>query len=382
MSKKIISIIIAITCSLLSVTASIGFAYDPNGDNFYDVWDIILMRQFINGTATVSNLTPLDYNQNGVITSTDVILLNDDILQNSINKTEPKGDNTSIPEVNNVNETAINYIVSDATTGYLEHEKYYSINCSPKTDNSFSPNNVIGDTDERVVDFSKSGIVKIIVSKSSGEGFGTGFIVAPHVIATAAHVIYDSGTYARNAIIKDVLTFNTDASQKESLTPLEVHYCAKYSSSNNKAYYDYALITVKEDLSNYPMFELGVYDYMLDKDVTATITGFPAKIKGSTGQISVNDSKNLHTMYSGNGIVFSSNGFQINHNIDTTEGNSGSPLYITEYYNNTIKYIAFGIHNIGADNQNSAVQIDSNLINFYKNNTHVPNTSQSKGSAY
>lgn len=165
---------------------------------------------------------------------------------------------------------------------------------------------------------------------------------------------------------------------------MEVHYCASFGSSKNNEYYDYALITVKEDLSNYPIFELGVYDYMLDKDVTATITGFPGEItNNSTGEkILVNNITDLHTMYSGSGIVLSSNGLQINHTIDSTPGNSGSSLYITEYYNNTVRYVAFGIHNLGDqynDNQNHAVQIDSNLINFYKNNPHVP---QSEGSVY
>ena len=48
---------------------------------------------------------------------------------------------------------------------------------------------VIGD-DTRVVDFSKSGVVKINFTASNGESYwGTGFVVDEHTIATAAHCV-------------------------------------------------------------------------------------------------------------------------------------------------------------------------------------------------
>ena len=177
-------------------------------------------------------------------------------------------------------------------------------------------------------------------------------------------------------------SFNSyGALQTNSITPLEIHEPSLFISTNPlQEYYDYALITVKEDLSSYPFFELGVYDSMLDKNVTATITGFPGLIEdNSTGEeIRVNDGADLHTMYSGSGVVLSSNGFKITHNIDTTNGNSGGPLYITERYKDTIKYVAFGIHNLGVeegDTYNHAVQINSDIIKFYKNNIHIPQSS-------
>ena len=58
---------------------------------------------------------------------------------------------------------------------------------------------VIGD-DTRVVDFSKSGVVKINFTASNGESYwGTGFVVDEHTIATAAHCVCEQ-TNGKNAV--------------------------------------------------------------------------------------------------------------------------------------------------------------------------------------
>lgn len=377
MKNKFFSVITAITLTFSTLVGVTTFGYDPDGDGYYNVYDIILLRSFLSGNQTVSNLTALDYNKSGVITSTDVQKLTDDILSGPIDTSNPQGDNSSVPEYN-FTETSRNYFVFDANTGFLKQGSDYTINNRTSYNNGdVATCDIIGDTDERIVDFSKSGVVKIIVSNQSGTHFGTGFIVGPHVIATAAHVLDDT-RYSRKAVVNDIIAFNADGTQRtDSITPVETHHCSLFDNNSVSDYYDYALITVEEDLSNYPIFELGVYDNMLDKDVTATITGFPGQIMdNSTGNlIRVNNGTNLHTMYSGNGIVVSSDGGKINHNIDSSTGNSGGPLYVTEYYNNSMKYVAFGIHNLGTDmndENNHAVHIDPNIICFYKNNPNIP----------
>lgn len=64
----------------------------------------------------------------------------------------------------------------------------YSLSASPTLSTSNS-RGVIG-TDNRVVDFTKSGVVKIITSA----GMGTGFVVDSHTIATAAHCAYSKSS--------------------------------------------------------------------------------------------------------------------------------------------------------------------------------------------
>lgn len=83
-------------------------------------------------------------------------------------------------------------------------------------------------------------------------------------------------------------------------------------------------------------------------------------------------------MYTGTDVVFSSDGGVINHKIDATGGNSGSPLYITEMIDGKAVNIVFGIHNLSDDpnytitGYNHAVQINSDMIKFFKHNPHVP----------
>ena len=379
--SKFFSVIIATVFSLATLMSFNAFAYDPNGDGYFDAYDLILLRSFLTGNCTVSNLTALDYNQNGVITSTDLQKLSDDLLSGNIDKSVPKGDNTSEPEYIST-QTSLHYSVYNAITGSFMQGSEYDIPCGTVYDNGDSTNDVIGDTDERIMDFTKSGVVKIVVSNDTGTHLGTGFIVGPHAIATAAHMI-DDNRYRRAASIEHIYSFNSNGTLRtNAITPLEIHKSSLFTSTNKlQEYYDYALITVQEDLSSYPIFELGVYDSMLDKDVTATITGFPGLIKdNSTGEeVRVNNGVDLHTMYSGNGVVLSSNGFKITHSIDTSNGNSGGPLYITERYKDTVKYVAFGIHNLGVEyggTYNHAVQINSDIIKFYKNNSHIPKSSK------
>ena len=376
--KKFISILLAGVISVISIIPNVCFATDPNGDGFYQLNDVFLIRQYISGNTLVSNLTALDYNQNGIVSEVDALKYQSDLLYNQVDTSNPSlNDNTTVSE-HIFNETSRNYSIYEADTGALRYMSSYSINCCNTCfDNGDPPNSVVGGSDDRVVDFSKSAVVKIIVTKNSGTGYGTGFIVGPHTIATAAHVLDDPSRYMGIGRIDHIYSFNTDGSLRtDTITPLEMHLPSKYTSpsNNEEDYYDYALIKVQEDLSNYPFFEFGVYDYMSDRDITAQITGFPAVVNN----INVNNVSTSHVMYTGTNTVLSSDGGKINHNIDTSPGNSGGPLYITEYYDNKVRYIAIGIHNLGDyDNNgtNHSVQINTDIIKFFNYNSQSSNSS-------
>ncbi len=85
--------------------------------------------------------------------------------------------------------TAQTYKVYNATNGsYL---RSYTLNPLTADNNTRS---VIGE-DERVIDWTKSGVVKIMTSNSY---IGTGFVIDAHTIATAAHCV-------KNFVLSEIL---------------------------------------------------------------------------------------------------------------------------------------------------------------------------------
>ena len=91
---------------------------------------------------------------------------------------------------------AVSYTVFSLKRGGTYKTKY-TLN-PVDTLSSTNARAVIGD-DTRVVDFSKSGVVKINFTASNGESYwGTGFVVDEHTIATAAHCVCEQ-TNGKNA---------------------------------------------------------------------------------------------------------------------------------------------------------------------------------------
>lgn len=388
MKRKLLSAI-ALATAASSLTLGItAFAKDPTGDGVYRTNDAILIQQFLGGNYKVSDLTALDYNKNGVITMADSLDLQHDMLYDCTpDPTEPPipRDSTTVEDIT-FNETKRLYMVYDAKTGKKNYMEDYYLDCAKEYfDNGTSCYSDVEDWDDRVIDFSKTGVVKILTEVENDPHFGTGFIVGPHTIATAAHVV-SNAVPQRSAIIKNIISFNADGTQRtNTITPLEIHVPSKFnitSSENEVLSYDYALITVEEDLSDYPFFEFGIYDSISDRDITASVTGFPARvhnnITGAQDPVNTSNYNGNHVMYTGTGVVYSSDGGVINHRIDASNGDSGSPLYITEMIDGKAVNIVFGIHNLG-DDQNypitgyvHAVQINSDMITFFKHNPHVP----------
>ena len=228
---------------------------------------------------------------------------------------------------------------------------------------------VIGGDDERVIDWTKSGVVKLIFPFG---GNGSAFVVSDHVIATAAHCLYDCDNKTYKKISK-VLLFDTNGNISLEATPVQYHLPAIYTTfteySTNS---DYALITVKEDLSDYACFDLGVpLASFNSKNATVSASGFPVKIKQNGKEILVN-ANNLHMMYTGNGKVLSGDDSFINHTADMTGGNSGGPLYITESLNGRTYYTAIAINIAVSPDYNVSYRITTDLIHFYTgNNTNI-----------
>lgn len=253
-------------------------------------------------------------------------------------------------------ERSLTYYVYDGDSDTQYTDRTYTLAAATST--SVQGRIVIGDTDSREVDFSKSGVVKLIY----GSSFGTGFVVDSHVIATAGHC-------ADNAI-DSILLFDSDGNIALSATPVERHVPYDYKNTGYK-YSDYGLITVEEDLTDYIQFNLGIaLDQAVMNHQAVSVTGFPGKVQN----ITVNDSASKHKMYTGSGTLIDSDfpedcsKFRLKYDADTTGGNSGGPVYVTTAYGGKTYYTAIAIHTTSG---NSGVRLNRDVICFYLNNPNI-----------
>lgn len=270
-----------------------------------------------------------------------------------------------------MNATALNnaqsYKVFNATNGTFLQT--YTLQQNPIQDNSRT---VIG-SDDRVVDFTKSGVVKIVLSNGD---IGTGFIVDSHTIATAAHCVYNrdynnvSNSYPCS--ISNIYVFNADGTVALNITnPSKYHIPTIFTTNaTNASIYDYAMITVPQDLSDYAMFNLGApLDNFTNSGKSVSITGFP----GEVGSVSVN-TPSMHNMYTSSGVTCSDvvdSSLEIAYTCDSSGGNSGGPVYTITSYGGVTYYTVVGVHAKSAGSANRAVRMTTNLLHFYKNNPNI-----------
>lgn len=267
--------------------------------------------------------------------------------------------------------TSNTYRVFSASTGnYL---RSYTLDPIPSANNS---RKIIG-IDEREIDWSKSGVVKIM---TEGDYIGTGFVIDDHTIATAAHCVYEQH-YICGIELSEILLFDVNGNVTLHATPVEEHIPLGYINANplyseRSATQDYALITVEEDLSDYICFSLGVpLDSVKDNNTVVSVTGFPYEIDGVDEPV---NTYSRHEMYTGSGIIVDAptdHLDQLYYSNDTSSGNSGSPVYVTEsrggrtYY--TVIAINVGYTNLPLYQYNIGMRMTTDLINFYNANDNL-----------
>lgn len=197
---------------------------------------------------------------------------------------------------------------------------------------------------------------------------GTGFIIGDHEIMTAAHVIYN-GTFGNTPSI-EISNSNPQNSDSIVLTPIAAHVPKLFNSTDCFETYDYAIITVEEDLSNYGEALLGVItDNAINNHISIHNLGYAyynninCALKISNGNI--NQSTN--------------DGTRLIANVYSYGGTSGGPVYVeTDYGNldgsNTITYkTVVGIIS-QADSENGITtcsQIRPALLKFAYNNSNL-----------
>lgn len=405
LKKRILSFFIATTTLIMSTitlssSASTSIYGDANNDGYIDMSDVVYIKQYLGGKfPSPSHLAQLDYDQSHVVSYMDAHKVQMSLLGYSTNNNDFEfecrddytGDDYNIYDIQNGDYLDTYTLGSSLPSGSKSSNYTEESNDNGnifKENDDFRDRGIIG-IDEREVDWSNYGTVKLIYNNTFK---GTGFVVAPHVIATAAHCVMNYTTKTNNKCIpiSDIYLFenSSSASGQEpylEASPVYAHIPCNFidniSSTSDTNNYDYALITVEEDLSDFMMFELGVG---LNSAATNTkavkVSGFPGEYNSGYN----------HYMYCGSGTLTTNvnSNYIFSHNVDTTPGNSGSPVFITESYINNAnnnysiinKKVVIAIHVASTKNYNTtppttlynrSIRITDELLHFYKNNNRI-----------
>lgn len=374
----------------LSVSAVTYDSRDVNRDGNVDILDTIKMNSYLLGKERTANLANLDVDGNGIVDYADsqcimakIANLNYYSQMSGVSKIFKAGTKTSAITNSTMSQTYARY------TYATKAKDTYTLDAGSKvsTRDADDPDlpGVIGD-DTRKQDY-LGGMVYL----TNG---GTGFIVGDHVIATSAHCVYDRDDKHQNKNPKwvddyQIRLYNNDGTPSNRiLNPVETHMPYNfYSSSNDK--YDYALIIVKEDLSDYYHFNLGMpYNIYTNTDFSnydIYTTGFSGKTLDKNEEGEPIDNSNPPKMYTGKGKIVNASNVDKNlvcYDCDLTYGNSGGPVYVKETYVtgstkkdiNMVISICSGIYNKTEPHYNSGPTINPIMLRFYLNNTQVNQT--------
>ena len=264
----------------------------------------------------------------------------------------------------------------DASTGARYYRRHDCSNSNPSSYYSYSlsfnspitsselPRTIIGNND-MVRDYDTS-----VVRLSCG---GTGFIIDEHTIATAAHCVYDN---AFLNITIDII--DTDNSVIDTINPTYIHIPSGFISppqNHFSSYYDSALISVEEDLTDYGMFQLAISrDSYLTNSGSVIVSGFPQIYPPAYS------GADWGIRFKASGVLdpLSSDDFLLWYDTDVAGGDSGGPVYVTEgvtanNQNHTLyEYKSvIGISTSEGSDLNAGLRVTDDILKFYYENDYI-----------
>lgn len=286
-SNKIRDIIISlIKKAAIGITAIIAFIsysgltayadYDPcdvNHDNSVTMADAIYIAYYLNGNLYCPNYNQLDANRDLSVDVKDKECVQAKILQLSYSSyyySKSSGSTCPSPIVSGFSPDGAStntnpryywkhYYTTNITTSYYLTPSSNSMLVSSTNTTGVEVNDI--DSMQISQGIENTGIVRI------GGSEGTGFIIGKHEIATAAHCVYDFQNTSYYSIT--LQTYNSNGTLTGNmLTPKECHIPYDYTLIQQDAY-DYAVITVSEDLSSYFKFDLGTTYNMSELDFSS-----------------------------------------------------------------------------------------------------------------
>lgn len=206
---------------------------------------------------------------------------------------------------------------------------------------------IIGDDDRTEVfelEYPYNCVCLLLIKRPDDRiGYGTGFLISERCIITAGHCVFADGNWAKE--IRVIPGAKGEGEPYGSETS-QVFKSVKGWTVDENSNFDHGAIilgtnNIAEEVGGYFGFKL------LEDEKNAEVTGYPKDKR--------------MTQWKSAGTIVKRTKYRIYYDIDTLEGNSGSPIYIRN--GKTRKVV--GIHTDGS-NPNHAIRIRPELIELWK----------------
>lgn len=218
------------------------------------------------------------------------------------------------------------------------------------SENSVQPNSLIGDDNRSRITatttYPYSAVCHITITWPDGtSSVGTAWMYWEDVAITAGHCVYsaDHGGWATSIQVRPGA--NGTSSPYGVVYSTTIHTSTKWIEDSNWEY-DYGVIELSSDIGNSTGWFGTSWTIWSLKGTDVTITGYPGEY--------------YRQMWTMSGEITKSATRKVYYNaIDTTGGQSGSPIYDSDYY-------VVGIHAYSEGSYgNSGTRITSSLFDFF-----------------
>lgn len=396
--KKLLSCLVSIgvlASTMLSFGSSTSFAAtqsvllgDANGDNKVTYADVGAIQQYLLGycPVTAKSFTGMDVNQDKIIDSTDAYIIMYRLAYNISAPTVQK-ELYTLPD-----NSGRYYKKYDCDTkGTTEYYLGTSINATSNI-NEHTSETLSLPTDE--LDNENTNVVQLSIHNGDKTYTGSGFVISDHIIATAAHCVFNDGNndfvdgvtvniYNEQAEVK---TENLIASFEAESYHIPTQYITFLGQEDGRMdNYDYALIYVGTDSHGNDLLDyvnpwniaIASLEFSEAEIGQLTTSGFTSHDYNDDG-----DSDDAYARYYSTGTVidFSETegeehnvpNLRLHTNAITPGGKSGGVMYYTSTYNTTTYKSAVAVAPGGSANYNSwGVNFNPTLLRFYKQNPYI-----------
>ncbi len=368
--KKLLAAVISVAMAVpvgnvFGTTASAEefFQGDSNGDGRCSMSDLIWINKYINGMGSANGITlaRMDCNYDYAITLADVNVLQSYLLNTGMVLTSVT--RNVLTEPYNVERTYLKYDVESNA------ESEYTLSAVPYLTPA-SSRDIVHDEDEENDNIVQLVIEGIPTFTGTTTGTGTGFIVDDHVIATAAHNLMNMNTGEFFDVTVNICN-DEGTAPYYPIDPVEYHVPKLFRTSVGeyrlgRCNYDYALIYVEEDLSQYGLWSLGVpTDEFMNTNRNVSVSGF-CNVNGTYRRyVSTGPIDNLGSVY------------RLRSDALSQPGKSGGPIYITSPVNgeDVKTVIAINTDSDKDANYNSTnsygARMTPAIIQFYLENINI-----------